>query len=277
MAKANQSLQTLERFRRRLDDALERLTRMEVSDVASNRAVVTVVQRAELVRRLGAEIDRDAVNLGASGEIIRLQLADLVQGVETQRSLTLRDYVRPSRTATARTALEALGALAVAELNDPSRVAAAVGLDDLDDHVRPLGYRLLASVPRLPENVRNALTGHFKDFQKMLLADVAELDDVEGIGTSAGGPAPSLLRSAARRHPSLGPGDRLTREGVPSAGALHSVPVPRPPEADACHQAHPERQRRARRGATQADALPDARAPHSVSATGWSTPNMAPP
>jgi diadenylate cyclase len=184
VAKANQSLQTLERFRRRLDDALERLTRLEVGDVASNRAVVTVVQRAELVRRLGAEIDRDAVNLGASGEIIRLQLADLVQGVETQQSLTLRDYLRPSRTATALTALDVLGAMAVTDLNDPSRVAAAVGLDELDDHVRPLGYRLLASVPRLPENVRNALTGHFKDFQKMLLADVAELDDVEGIGTS---------------------------------------------------------------------------------------------
>lgn len=182
LARANQALQTLERFRRRLDEAEERLTRLEVEDLVTHREVVALLQRAELVRRIGKDIERYAVELGGEGGLIRLQLADLRQGVKELTEMVVLDYVRPRKQATMQRALEELDELAVEALYDAQKVAGALGLDHLDTQARPQGYRLLERVPRLPENVKEALVHHFRDFQKMLHAETEELDEVEGVG-----------------------------------------------------------------------------------------------
>ncbi len=92
------------------------------------------------------------------------------------------DYVRPRRSTTFQRALEELEDLSTEAVYDPQRVASALGIDHLDTQARPQGYRLLERVPRLPDNVKEALVAHFKDFQKMLIAEADELDEVEGVG-----------------------------------------------------------------------------------------------
>ena len=181
-AEVNQELLTLERFRRRLDEAEERLTREEVADLMTFRAVVQVVQRAELVRRIGQDIEKDAVGLGGEGGLISLQLADLLYGTNDLRNLVVKDYVRPVTAKRLTLALAELEALPTSDLSDPDVVAAALGFDHLDGHTRPLGVRLLSQVPRLPTSVREEIVKHFKDFQKMLRASVDELDEVAGVG-----------------------------------------------------------------------------------------------
>ena len=181
-AEVNQELLTLERFRRRLEEAEERLTREEVADLMTYRAVVQVVQRAELVRRIGADIEKDAVGLGGEGGLITLQLADLLHGTTDLRNLVIRDYVRPVTAKRLNQALTQLESLPTVDLSDPDAVAAALGFDHPDSHTRPLGVRLLSQVPRLPEPVRDGIVKHFKDFQKMLNASVDDLDDIAGIG-----------------------------------------------------------------------------------------------
>jgi len=181
-AEVNQELLTLERFRQRLDEAEERLTREEVADLMTFRAVVQVVQRAELVRRIGQDIEKDAVGLGGEGGLISLQLTDLLYGTTELRNLVIGDYVRPVTAKRLTKALEKLEALPTADLSDPDLVAAALGFDHPDSHTRPLGARLLSQVPRLPAPVRDQIVKHFKDFQKMLNASVDELDEVAGVG-----------------------------------------------------------------------------------------------
>ncbi|MGH8874639.1 MAG: DNA integrity scanning diadenylate cyclase DisA [Acidimicrobiia bacterium] len=181
-AKVNQSLQTLDRFRRRLDEAEDRLTRLEVVDLATHRAVVTLVQRAELVRRIGHGIERDAVSLGDEGIMVRLQLFDLLRGVGHLRDLTLRDYLKPRRERAVREAVDELEAIASHELDDSLLVGKALGFSDLDEPARPRGLRILASVARLPEPVRDELARHFRDFQRLLQADIGQLEQVEGVG-----------------------------------------------------------------------------------------------
>ena len=48
--RANQALQTLERYRNRLDDVSANLSALEVEDLVTVRDVVTVLQRTEMVR-----------------------------------------------------------------------------------------------------------------------------------------------------------------------------------------------------------------------------------
>jgi diadenylate cyclase len=141
-----------------------------------------VVLRAELVLRLGRRITREAVALGDEGGVIALQLDDLIQGVEGLRNLVLKDYTRPITDERCQEALETLGAIPTDQLTQAERVATVLKFDRPDTHVRPLGVRLLARVPRLPERVRDAVANHFKDFQQMIAAPVEVLDEIEGIG-----------------------------------------------------------------------------------------------
>ena len=56
LAKANQALATLDKYRSRLDQVSTRLTALEFEGGATLHDVLTVLQRAELVTRMGVEI-----------------------------------------------------------------------------------------------------------------------------------------------------------------------------------------------------------------------------
>lgn len=183
-AKVNQSLANLERFRHRLDDAEERLSRLEVADLMTFRSVVTVLQRAELVRRIGDAVERDARALGAEASLTLVQLADLLQGVDRTTNLVLRDYVRPLRSGSVERASSALSAIPLGDLHDVPAITGALGFEHPETSTRPRGYRLLSHVPRLPATVRDSIVRHFRDFQRMLRASVGELEQVEGVGPS---------------------------------------------------------------------------------------------
>lgn len=183
-ARVNQDLQTLDRLRRRLDDAENRLTMLEVNGLVTYRPVVTLLQRCELVRRVGVSIEQEAITLGDEGGLMWVQLADMVRGVEHIRDVTLMDYLKPLRESTLAKATEALVGLSGTDLEDPFRVGKAVGFSELDDNAQPRGYRLLSKVARLPDHVREQLVGHFRSFDKLITADLAALEEVEGIGST---------------------------------------------------------------------------------------------
>ena len=63
-----------------------------------------------------------------------------------------------------------------------SAVHLADGPPDLDQSLSPRGYRLLSRIPRLPENVIEAIVAQFGDLQKILRAALEDLDDVAGVG-----------------------------------------------------------------------------------------------
>lgn len=181
-AYVNQELQSLERLRSRLDEAENRLSRLEVTGLVSYRAVVTVIQRAELVERLGSVIRGRTRTLGDEGRIATLQLNDLLGGVESTQRLVLSDYIKPLRSGAVDRAKARLEALTGPELEDAARVAKELGFSDLDDPVEARGHRLLSQVGRLPDSVREDIVKYFGSVTKLLRASEAQLIDVEGVG-----------------------------------------------------------------------------------------------
>src|SRR5207253_6059059 len=91
--RANQALQTLERYKNRLDAVSSALSALEVEDLVTVRDVVAVLQRAEMVRRIAEEIEGYIVELGTDGRLVRLQLEELMGGAEDDRRLVIKDYV----------------------------------------------------------------------------------------------------------------------------------------------------------------------------------------
>jgi diadenylate cyclase len=197
--RANQALQTLERYKSRLDVVSGGLTALEVEDLVTVRDVVTVLQRAEMVRRIAEEIEGYIIEMGADGRLVRLQLEELMGGLEDDRRLVIRDYLHSSPRYDVDDAIGALGNLEYDELLDPAEVAALLhfpaGERELDSHLQPRGYRLLGKVPRLPPEVIDRLIERFGDLQKILRASVSDIDSVDGI---SGRRAQSIKESLAR-------------------------------------------------------------------------------
>ena len=91
--RANQALQTLERYKMRLDDAIANLTAVEVEDVVTLRDVILVVQRGEMVHRIADEIETMIIELGVDARLLRLQLDELYGEIDDELDLVVADYL----------------------------------------------------------------------------------------------------------------------------------------------------------------------------------------
>lgn len=187
LARANQALATLERYKARLDEVTGTLSALEIEDLVTVRDVSSVVQRLEMVRRISDEIAGYVVELGTDGRLLALQLDELIGGIGPDRELVIRDYLASAKRArTVEDVLEDLAVLDSSELVDLGQVAKVlaltVGGESLDGAVSPRGYRLLSKVPRLPGAIVDRLVEHFDGLQKLLAANIEDLMTVDGVG-----------------------------------------------------------------------------------------------
>lgn len=186
LSKANQALQTLERYKNRLDEVTGTLSALEIEDLVTVRDVAAVLQRLEMVRRIDAEVSGYVVELGTDGRLLTLQLEELVAGIDNERDLVIRDYLPAESGRSTDDVLESLRTLSAKDLLDLGAAAAALGHstlpETLDEPVSPRGHRLLSKVPRLPGVIVDRLVGHFGSLQRLLAANLDELMAVDGVG-----------------------------------------------------------------------------------------------
>ncbi|MBA3268282.1 MAG: DNA integrity scanning protein DisA [Acidimicrobiia bacterium] len=201
LARANQALATLERYKSRLDHVSGSLAALEVEDLVTVRDVVTVVQRIEMVRRIAEEVHGYIVELGSDGRLVRLQLEELMGGVEVDRRSVVKDYFREGDGWGLTESINALSELSTDEILDLKSVAEVLHLPgdpaDLDTGLEPRGYRLLARVPRLSETMMDHIVGRFGSLHKILRASIADLDEVEGVGVTRAKAIEEALRRLA--------------------------------------------------------------------------------
>ncbi|MCC5951792.1 MAG: DNA integrity scanning diadenylate cyclase DisA [Acidimicrobiia bacterium] len=186
LSRANTAIQTLERYKTRLDTTSGELSTAELEDVVTVRDVVTLLQITEMVIRIAEEIESDLVELGTDGRLVRLQLDEIMEGVEDERRLVVQDYFHEDAGWHLEEAMEGLRQLDTEDLLDLKMVADVLHLPDgaldLEASVQPRGYRLLSRVPRLPEQIIDHIVERFGTLSKIMRATIADLDDVEGVG-----------------------------------------------------------------------------------------------
>lgn len=181
LARINQEFQTLEHFRRRLLQAEERLNRREVNDEATLADAMTVLQRTELVRRIGDRVGRLAMDLGEEGHMVDLQQADIVTGVDELRELVARDYFQQNGDC-GTGALQVLEKRPLQDLYDTDGLCRLIGLDGPTTPIRPMGYRLVNGISGLPRSIREELVEHFREPRQMMMASEEDLSAVSGVG-----------------------------------------------------------------------------------------------
>ena len=155
--RANQALQTLERYKARLDDATSALTALEIEDVATVRDVANVLQRGEMVRQISDEIETMIVELGVDARLLRLQLDEVFTSLDDELRLVAADY---------------------------PHIDAGVAQSAADDApASPKGLRLLARVPRLGTPEATAIAEHFGELARLLRATADDIARVPGVGS----------------------------------------------------------------------------------------------
>jgi diadenylate cyclase len=186
LAKANQALATLDKYRTRLDQVSTRLTALEFEGGATLHDVLTVLQRSEMVTRMAVEIERYIVELGTEGRLIEMQLEETMVGTAAEKSALLHDYLAEHSDDGFAATLDAIGRLAHQDLLDFGRLAELLGYDrklnTLDYPVSPRGYRVLGRIPRLPRLVVTEIVTEFGGLEELLAATDAELESIEGVG-----------------------------------------------------------------------------------------------
>lgn len=185
LAKANQALQTLERYRSRLEEVSSHLTALEFEDLVRFGDVAVVIQRFEMLRRVSRELNRYIVELGSEGRLVRMQAEELTAGIEDDYQMLIRDYAQDLAPRKLASVLTRISALTPDQLLDSPVLAGVLGYTakDIDEQqVRPKGYRLLRRVPLLPNTVITRLIERFGTLSALLAATEQQLDDVEGVG-----------------------------------------------------------------------------------------------
>ncbi len=186
LAKANQALATLDKYRSRLDQVSTRLTALEFEGGATLNDTLTVLQRIELVTRMAVEIERYIVELGTEGRLIEMQLDETMVGVAADKAALIHDYLAEDNDDNFAIVSDQLLRLSHQDLLDFGRLAELLGFDrklnTLDYPVTPRGFRILGRIPRLPRLVVQRIVTEFGGLEELLAASDGELETVDGVG-----------------------------------------------------------------------------------------------
>lgn len=184
LSKANQALQTLERYRYRFDQEARKLSAVEFQEIVTLSEVISTIQRAQMLLEVAGEIEKYIVLLGTEGRLIKMQLEELITGIEDEYNLILLDYKQTKKSVD--DIRQKIGELSPQELLDELKIAKALGFASdpsvIEEIVVPRGYRALKRIPRLPMPVIENIVKYYGNLYSLLRASPSELDDVEGVG-----------------------------------------------------------------------------------------------
>jgi len=186
LTKANQAMQTLERYHSVLAQALTNLSALEFEELVTLHEVAMVMQRIEMVLRIKAEIRKYINELGTEGRLINMQMEELISDIDRVALLLIKDYCHSANKTEPKKIKEQLSQFTHDELLDPLNILKAFGYSGgislMDEQVFPRGYRILSKIPRLPASIVNNLVEVFSGLPQIMSATIEELDEVEGIG-----------------------------------------------------------------------------------------------
>ncbi|KPL58172.1 MULTISPECIES: DNA integrity scanning diadenylate cyclase DisA [Rossellomorea] len=184
LTKANQAIQTLEKYKVVLDQSISNLSVLEFEELVTQSDLLQVLHRFEMVLRIKNELLTYLSELGVEGRLIRLQMNELLADIEDEAMLIIRDYSQ-ERNIKPFELLYKFQELVHSEVLEDNVLLKLLGYHGYvhhDDAIYPRGYRVLNKIPRLPIVIIENLITRFETLHHVVRASVDDLDEVEGIG-----------------------------------------------------------------------------------------------
>jgi len=127
ITKANQAIQTLEKYRNVLNRVVANLSILEFAEAVTLYDVAKAIQRTEMVLRIASEIRRYICELGTEGRLITMQLEELVANVEDEGLLVVQDYAALSGEKPPESVMAMISSWPAEDLLDLTLIARALG------------------------------------------------------------------------------------------------------------------------------------------------------
>lgn len=184
LTKANQALQTLEKYKSVLDEAIINLNALEFNDLVTIYDVAIVIQKMEMVMRITNIIEKYVIELGEEGTLVKMQLEELMGTTKMDQKLIFKDYSKKNmEISDFKKKIKNLSSEDLLDLTNMAKLLGHSGVsENMDMTIKSRGYRILNKIHRLPSAIIENLVTYFDNFQEILNASIEELDDVEGIG-----------------------------------------------------------------------------------------------
>ncbi|MBC5630850.1 DNA integrity scanning protein DisA [Clostridium sp. NSJ-6] len=183
LARANQAIQTLEKYVNVLEKVINNLNILEFQDLTTLFDVTTAIQRTEMVMRIVEEIKKYIVELGNEGRLISMQLNELIKYIERDGILLIKDYCNDQADGDEiYKEVQKLSSEELIDLDNLSKLLGHGGVSLVDTLISPKGYRILSKIPRIPTSIIENLIKHFDSLKNVIKASKEDLDMVEGIG-----------------------------------------------------------------------------------------------
>ena len=138
ITKANQALQTAEKYKKVFDDKLNLLNEYEFNDIVTLQNVIVCIQRAEMVLKVVDEVKRAIYELGEEGRLFQMQLDELFGNLAIEETLIIKDYIISSKKQnsekTVDKALSSIRKLEREDLMKSQLIAKILGYEDFDNY-----------------------------------------------------------------------------------------------------------------------------------------------
>lgn len=187
IARINQTISTVERYKENLDKKAFRIEGDEFLDQVQLIQATEFLLHGARIMNLLEEIAPYVVEVGNEGLLLAMRLNSVGEDVDAMVQLFVKDYC--AFRCTNRDVSRIIDELKPIEPVDHLKVAhllgwTSAGETDLHDlNVTPRGYRLLRQAAKIPEGTADKVIDRFKDLVRIIRADEASLMQVEGIGS----------------------------------------------------------------------------------------------
>jgi len=167
------SLQVLDEQRELLDEAVSKLTILEMSGLVSVSDVCKVIQRADIMLRISDSIKKYFTELGTQGSILNLRYKELLRGIEKLKDFVIRDYsampLQKTNTLISNITFEGL--------LDLDAIALLLLEKKPEENVMPKGFRFFSYL-NIDEKEVSQLVDSLISLNKIFNASAEELDKI---------------------------------------------------------------------------------------------------
>jgi len=167
------NLQVLEKQREQLDEHVNNLNILEMSDLVSISDVCKVIQKTEMILQISNYAKRNFSELGIEGSIMHMRYRELLRGVERTENEVIRDYTSFSLKRS-RTLLENL---TFDGLLDTESIARLIFEKPTEEIISPRGYRFLSHLTMSIKEISQVVK-QFKNLKGILAADSSDLEPI---------------------------------------------------------------------------------------------------
>ncbi|NLK00950.1 MAG: DNA integrity scanning protein DisA [Clostridia bacterium] len=187
LTKANQAVQTLDKYRYILNRTLDELSALEIKGISTVNDAAEAIQQAVLVLHIIEELEIYICQLGSEGKLVNIQLQEINWDLKKEILLLIRDYYQPGKTLPyPRDILNHIQSSPRFEPLDLREISRILGYGYSEEALRvlayPKGYRVMSKIAPIPVTVVDDLVNTFGSLNNLMASNVEGLTKVEGIG-----------------------------------------------------------------------------------------------